>query len=311
MNRAKTWIQHPAYIESLWQERNPLLLDGEVAVIKDADTGKATKIKIGPGHFNDLPYFDDIYDFSDAPTNPIGDASGSLEGLTVVEILNKMLNPYQAPAISSVVNSAGGSNSNAWVLEIGRSVAGSVIVNYNVSNQLNLVGATPINIEANGIFLNEGNKPIGPISLNLAAPLNPSLVSTITINLKATHQKGISTIAVTTIKHVPKIIWGISPNPTLAPGDWNALTLRKTVITDNFERDFDFGSIGYAHLALPTMLGPANLKFTEVTDPNSVWNYSVVDLGSQSINNGLTTYTYQHYRSEFFLNVPTIMRVRK
>lgn len=311
MNRAKTWIQHPAYVESEWLTRNPLLLAGEVAIVKDVDTGRAMRMKIGPGYFNDLPYFDDIYDFADAPTNPIGDASGDLSGLTIPEILNKMLNPYQAPAISNVTNNAGGSNANIWTLEIGISVPGPILVNYNVSNQLNLLGATPINIEANGVFQNEGDKAIGPISLNLAAALNPTLVNTVTIKLKANHQKGVSSIVTTIVKHVPKIIWGISPSATLIPGDWNSLTLRKTKITDNFEQDFDFGSVGYAHLALPTMLAPANLKFTEVTDPNSIWNYSVVDLGVQSINNGLTTYTYQHYRSEFYLNVPTIMRVRK
>ncbi len=310
-DKTRTWIQHPAYTEAQWQARNPLLLNGEVAIIKDAITGKGIKLKIGPGFFNDLGYLDDIYDYSDVPTNPIGDASGSLKGFTTAQILNKMLNPYGVPVISSVTNNAGGVVANTRTFEIGQSVNGPIQVLYSVSNPSNLVGATPINVDAGGAFANEGNKALGPISLNLAAPLNPTLVSTITINLKATHQKGISSIATTIIKHVPKVIWGISPNPTLAPGDWNSLTLRKTVVTDNFERDYDFGSVGYSHIAIPVMLAPSNLKFTEVTNPNSIWNYSMVDMGAVSINNGVTTYSYQHYRSEFYLNISSILRVRK
>lgn len=309
LNRAKTWLQHPAYTEAEWTARNPYLLDGEIAFVKV--NGVVKKSKVGPGFFVDLSYIDDIYAYADAPTNPIGDASGSLQGQSVAEILFKMLNPYQTPVISSLVNNAGGTSGVDRVLEIGVAVNSPISLAYSLSNPANLLGATPINVNSGGVFDNDGNFANGPILLSRGTPLNPSLTNKVTIKVKATHQRGVTSEAITTISHHPKMIWGVSANPILAPGDWNTLTLRKTLISDSFEKDYIFGTAGYAHIAIPTMLGPGVLKFTEVTDPNSIWNYSVVDMGTQSINNGVTTYTYQWYRSEFYLNIPTIMRVRK
>jgi hypothetical protein len=310
-NNATTWFQHPAYTDAEFATRNPYLFVGEAVFIRDSLTARVTQFKVGPGLYNDLPFINDIYPYADVPINPIGDAKINMQGLTPAEILFKMLNPYQGSEITNAQNNATGSAANVSLLEIGQSLTGPILVQFAVSHIDKLFGASPIIIEAAGAFINEGNFPLGVASLNFAAPYNPTLASKIEIKVKATHMQGVSDPFTTTILHHPKIIWGISPNATLSPGDWNALTLRKTVITDNFERDYDFGTVGYVHLAIPTMLAPANLKFSDVTNPEAPFGFSIIDDGTQSINNGVSTYTYQHYRSEFYLSESSILRVRK
>lgn len=286
-------------------------MKGEIACVADALTGRVIKIKIGPGLFNDLPYFGDTYPYSDIVTNPIGDAVGNLYGKSVAEIQYLMLNPYQAPVLSSPRNNAGGTYAQDWLREIGQSISGPITAQVNLTNPANLFGATPLNVNSSGVFTNDGAFANGPMVLNLAAPLNPTLTSEVNIRITATHIRGTSNQVITRILHYPKVIWGISPNPTLAPGDWNALTLRKTVITNNYERDYDFGTAGYAWIALPSMLGVPTLIFTDVTDPNAPAGYGITDMGAQTINNGVGTYGYQTFRSTFLITTASILRIRK
>lgn len=311
MNEAKVWFQHPAYFLSEWTTRNPLLLPGEIAFIKEDVTELVKTCKVGPGYFNTLGYFNDIYPYTDTVLNEIGDATGDLHGLSIVEILYRMLNPYQTPMVSNQRNNANGAYLKDQYFEIGQSLSGPIVLLADISNIANLVAPTPINIDAAGSFNNEGGFADFPISMNFVSPYNPASLSKITIKIKVTHLRGISEEVITTINHSPKILWGVSASAVLSPTDWASISLRRTLITDNFEQDYDFNSIGYAHLAIPTMLAPGTLNFGDVMNPVTPVPYSVVDLGQQTINNGVATYAYQHYRSEFFMNVATKMRVRK
>ena len=309
-NHAKTWVQHPAYVESDWTTRNPLLLPGEIAFVRETSTGLVTKWKVGPGYFNVLPYQGEVYPFNEVVTNPIGDATGNLFGLPTSEILHRMLNPYQAPVLSNARNNAGVAYQNAWIFEIGQSVAVPITVQVNVSNQSNLLGANPINISAGGAFNNEGSFPLGPVALTRSTPINPTLVSSIVIQMNATHQRGVTNTVTTSIVHYPKIIWGVRQANTIAPADWATLTLRKTAVTNNYQRDYDFGTAGYGYFAIPTMLSPGALIFTDVTDPNAPAGYGITSMGVQTINNGVTSYTYNTFRTTYYINVPSILRVR-
>src|SRR5690606_21783663 len=129
-------------------------------------------------------------------------------GFTVREILEKILHPYVAPVVSGVVNNAGGSFGSARVIEIGVSLSGTIQVTYSVSNPDLLSGATPISVTAGGIFSNEGaHAHSSSIGMTLPAPLSPSVMTTYTITVKATHQQGITAGVNSSIQFNPRAIW--------------------------------------------------------------------------------------------------------
>lgn len=296
------YLRGPAFTEAEWAARNPLLLKGEVGYVISSG-GIITRSKVGPGLWNDLPWFPDtLYDRTDTITNPIGDAKGNLNGSTLMEIVEKMLFPYQTPALSLVKNNAGGSLQTTATREIGSSLSGIVNLTYAISNPTNLSGATPINVTAGGIFSNEGNfENLGSIDLNLVAPLNPTVVTTYTISVKPVHQQGEGTTVSTSIVYYPRIIWGVSPLTSLSASQLNTIGQKQTLLTNNFRRDYNFTAAGYCWIAIPTILNPSALVFTDVTDPNAPAGFSMEDMGTLSVNNGVGTYNYQLFRSTYYL----------
>src|SRR5690606_34942509 len=140
------YIRHPAFSAAQLTARNPYLDKGEIVFELDG-TNQPKKFKVGPGFWNSLPYFvDNIYQINTSPTNPLGDATGDLSGLSTREILEKILHPYVAPAISNVLNNAGGTFANVRTLEIGTSLSGTIQITYNITNADKLSGATPISV---------------------------------------------------------------------------------------------------------------------------------------------------------------------
>lgn len=311
MERLIKYLRHPAFSAAQLTTRNPYLDKGEIVFELDG-TAKPKKFKIGPGHWNDLPYFiDDEYTISTPVTNPIGDATGDISGLSLREVLEKILHPYVAPVVSNVVNNAGGSFGNARIIEIGISLSGTIQVTYSVSNPSLLSGATPISITAGGIFSNEGaHAHSGSIGMTLPAPLNPSVITTYTISVKATHQQGETPVVTSTIKFNPRAIWGVSTLTSYTAGDINSLTSKQTALLSSHKRDYTFNGQGYCVVAIPAMLNPTNMIFTDVTDPSAPAGFSMEDLGTLSINNGVGTYLYQILRSTYFITQPSsILRI--
>jgi hypothetical protein len=305
------YFKGPTFTEAQWAARNPYLLRGEVGYLAEEITDKVIGMKVGPGNWNDLDLQGtNLYPYDDVPTNPIGDATGNLENTALADIIFKMLNPYQAPVISAFVHNAGGSFTNALIREIGNSISGSIQLQYAITNTDKLEGDEPIIIDANNIFSNEGPFANGsPLTLNLAAPLNPSIVTKYTIYGRASHQEGLTTPVSASIDFYPKIMWGVSALTSLTGPQFMSISNKGSVITNEFKRDYAFGGNGYSWIALPAMLNPASLIFTDVTNPNLPANYSMEPMGTLSINNGVTTYNYVMYRSTFFLINPTILRI--
>lgn len=310
------YLRHPAFTATEWSTRNPLLNGGEVGFELDA-FGKASRFKVGPGLWNDLPYqAGDEYPYTAFPTNIIGDAEGDLLGKPSVEILNLMLNPYQASVMSAAVNDASGVPANKTLLEVGEQLSGTVIVGYSVSNQANLVGATPINIVSSPeIFTNFGDFPVGNANMTLNGILQPTSKVIHTISLKATHEEGESNTITTSIEFAPRIQWGTSGGATID----DILTLDATPkvllnsqlfsITSDYTRDYNINNVGYTWLVIPQMLAPANLVFTDVTDPNAPAGYAMQDMGNRLIDTTVGQYQCQFYRSVFYLNSNGILRV--
>lgn len=308
--RAK-YLQHPYGLEANWISRNPLLKNGEegYAVVTVNGVTHVRK-KVGPGRWNDLEYFDGVvWTDSNPVTNPIGDASGNISGLTAIEIIDKMLNAYQTPVVSGAVNNGGGgSSTNVKTLEIGTNIINPVTVNYSISQQSNLVGGNPISIIAGGRFTNEGFFPVGSVNLTHAG-FNPTGLDTITISIQGTHQRGVTNIATTQLQWSPKIITAVAQTKTLTGSAIMALPNKQYVITRDYTRDYTAGSAGHAVLCIPTMLSPTNVVFTDITDPNLPAGYAMDDLGVMSINNGVGTYNYQVFASTYYLLNPTTYRV--
>lgn len=313
MKRVTRYFQAPSFTEAQWSLRNPYLRKGEAGYILSADTGLVTGMKVGPGLWNDLEIMgSDLYPYTDEVTNPIGDAEGTLADTTLASILKKMLSPYQVPVVGALTNNAssGGGYSSTVIREIGQSLVGPVSVTFTISNSGNLSGATPVNVTAGGVFSNEGNFAFTlPISLSLAIPLNPLTTTTVTISVKVTHLNGISSTASTTIAFYPKTMWGVSALTSLTGEQFMAITNRSARISNGYKTDYAFGGNGYSWIAIPSMLNPTNLVFTDVTNPNLPANYSMESKGVISINNGVATYNYNLYRSTYNLISPTTLRV--
>src|SRR5690606_21544014 len=151
---------------------------------------------------------------NDTVTNPIGDASGNLYGLSYGDILHKMLNPYAAPQITNLKNNASGVFESNASIEIGTVLSNPITVSYQVSNQGNLSTSSPI-YASGSVFSNNGYFPVGNIALTLLNPLSSTEVKTYTISLKALHTNGESQIATTSFSFKPRIIWGSSELATL------------------------------------------------------------------------------------------------
>lgn len=310
--RTLRYFQSPAFIASDWAARNPFLNQGEIGYLVEG--GVVTRAKVGPGYWNDLDFIGgDVYDFSEAVTNPIGDASGVLQGMSSAEILHKMLNPYMAPVISGLGNNGGSglAYQNIMTKEIGQSLSGSVLVNFAVSQAQNLSGGTPVNITAGGVFSNEGNFALTyPITLTLPSPLTPGGLQTINIQVKLTHQNGQTSPVSTQVQFVPRIMWLTSASSSFADGAaFMAAPNRQFSVSSVFKKNYSINGGGYAWVAIPTMLNPTGLQFTEVSNPNLPMNYSMEDMGVISINNGVGTYNYQLFRSTYSLIYPTTLKI--
>jgi len=239
-------------------------------------------------------------------TNPLGDAKGNLNGNTLMEIVEKMLFPYGVPAITSLTNNTeGGAPRSTATKEIGNSLSGVVTLQYAISNPSNLLGSTPINVNSLGIFSNDGNfANSGVIAMSLTATLNPSVPTIYPISVKPVHLQGDGNTVNTYISYVPRIIWGVSPLTVLTGPQFNSIGQKLSVLSANFERDYDFTAVGYCYLGIPAMLAPTGLIFTDVTDPNAPAGFSMENLGSLLVNNGVGTYNYQILRSTYYITQP-------
>lgn len=313
MKRVIRYFQAPSFTEAQWSTRNPYLRRGETGYVLSADTGLVIGMKVGPGLWNDLDLLgSDLYPYADVVTNPIGDAAGTLQDTTIASVLKKMLSPYQVPVITGLTNNAstGGGYSSAVVREIGQSLTGPVNITFTVSNSSNLSGASPVNVTAGGVFSNEGNfANTLPISLTLGSALNPLTTTTVTISVKVTHLNGTSSTVTTTIAFHPKTMWGVSSLTNVTAEQFMAIANRSSRISNGYKTNYSFGGNGYSWLAIPAMLSPTNLVFTDVTNANLPANYSMESKGVISINNGVATYSYNLYRSTYNLISPTILRV--
>jgi hypothetical protein len=309
--RAGKYLQHPWAPEAEWIALNPELKNGEegyAAVVVNGITH--IRKKVGPGNWNNLEYFDGVVWEDTTPvTNPIGDVSGNIAGLTPIQILDKLLNTYQVPVVSSALNDGGsGSFAGTKSFEIGTSIVNPVTVRYSISNQGNLTLPNPVTVTANGRFSNEGSFPVGDVVLTHSG-IAPVGLDEITISIKAAHEKGTTNTATIRIQYNPKIISVVGQTKPTSGDQITTLANKSFYVSRTFKRDYSFGSAGYSIVCIPTMLSPSNLQFSDVTNPNSIQGYAMNDLGVFSINNGVATYNYQVYASTYYLLNPTILRI--
>ena len=296
------YVLHAIYTAAEWASENPLLSAGEIGFVQE--NGFATNFKVGPGRWNDLSFFTDRYSHGDAITNPIGAVTASQQGRTLEEIIKDMISPYAAPEISAIQTDAGGSYANETIFELGQSLSGTVNLQYTIANEANLDGANPINVTAGGRFSNEGDFADGTIQLSVSGTIQPTLLTNIELLVRATHTNGITDAVKGFIRFQPKIIWGVSPLSALTASQLNAIADRQTKITDDYAGDYTFNQAGYLYIAIPTTLSPSNVQFADVTNELLSLPIDMVDLGVvSSVNNGVGTYNYQVFRTEYAMTV--------
>lgn len=307
------YFNFPSYSASDWTARNPLLNAGEVGFELHPSTGLPWRCKIGPGLWNSLSYLEDFYYSSTHPTNVIGDAFGNLQYLSIRQILEKMLNPFAVPVLSTPLVNV---NSLGYVvtrtLEIGQTIASPVLVAGSVDLPGNLAAGSPYEVTAGGFFTNEGVKASLPASMTLS-PSTPTSPLEVIISVRAAYtggQGGWTNTIKSFINVYPKLIWGTTAAPTVAPSDWATLSGRQTLISKSFQNDYPFTTTGYLYLAIPSMLNPGSLFFGEVTNPIEAGPITFLSVGTQSINNGVGVYNYNTYRSLYAMTSQFIVRVR-
>lgn len=314
------YLQHPSFTAAEWSQRNPLLKSGEIGFELDEFT-KATRYKVGPGLWNDLPYAGgDEYPYSEVPTNPIGDAKGVLQGKPSSEILHLMLNPFQNVAVSAVQNDADSRTPKGTQLfEIGQQLSGTVSVLYNVANNANLAPISPATkpitvISNNGIFTNEGEFDYGTAIMSLDGILKPDTQESNIITVEASDSEGAKSSGITKIDFSPRIQWGTSGGDTIdsiLSGDAVPkviLSAQKFAVTSSYKRTYDITNVGYTWLVIPEMLGPNNITFTDVTDPNAPAGYAMQDMGARNIDTSVGQYQCRFYRSVFYLQSNGILK---
>lgn len=288
---------------------NPVLLKGEIVCLLDGDTNKVTAFKIGDGfnRWDDLPFQGDtLYPHSDLVTNQIGDVllGTSQQGRLLSDIVKDFISPYAVPAVSNVRTNADGSNFlNVSQLEIGQSLGSAISLTFNVSNQSNLDGATPVTIDTGGIFIEANPYANLPISITPVGVLNPSNPVVYTIKVKVAHLNGESSWATCTIRWDTRLLWGASALADLTTNQ-HALDLIPSGgqgIKQGYFDDYQIGSAGYGYVLIPSVLlsGAPPIIWTEVSDPNAPASLEMVNLGVLTVNNGIGTYNYTKYRTPF------------
>ncbi len=308
------YFKGPAFTLNVWETRNPYLKSGEIGYLLEG--GVTIGAKVGPGLWVDLGFIgEDVYSYSTDVTNPIGDASGNLQGTKLIDIINMMLSPYEEPAFTNIFNDSTGTYANLSVLEIGESLS-SVNIIYNTLNSQNLLGGTPVNITAGGVFNNEGNfANVSPITMSLAAPLvNQIAPQTINITLRAIHTNGTTSgVGQTTqIKFKPRILWLSAYTDTVSSGgQFMGLGNRNSILSADYkENTYEFEGYGYMWIAVPSMLGPnANMIFSDVSNPDAPSPIDMRVNNTFSINNGTGTYNYSLFRSDYYLYNPTKLKI--
>jgi hypothetical protein len=311
MNRVVRYFQSPAFTATEWSSRNPFLNQGEVGYL--IENGLITRSKCGPGLWNSLPFIDqDNYPYTDAVTNPLGDVTSAPTGLNMVDVMRKIISPYQVPAAVNLQNNLGGSYMASVIREVGESFNTSIQLNFTVFGIQNLLGATPVVVDGGGIFVNGSFANTPPLTLTqIAPPLAPAGITTVTIGVSFTHVSGTSPVYTTTIKFLPKVMWLSSLLSTISSGTtFMGQSGRQALVTNTYLGDYAFSNGGgYSWIAIPSMLNSINPVFTEVSNPNLPLAISMESKGTISINNGVGTYNYDLYRSTYSLIKPTILRI--
>lgn len=311
MKRVIKYLRNPAFTEAEWSSLNPFLKKGETGYLVNG-SNLVIGMKVGPGFWADLPLLgSDIYPYTNDVTNPIGDVKTAPTGKSLASIIRDFISPYTPPLFSNFTIKIGTVIANTIIKEIGSAVNGPVLLGFTVSRPENLDGATPIIVSTGGIFNNDGDFAYGvPINITLTSPLNPNIITVVTISLSANHTNGVTPIVTAQIKFYPKILFGVSSQGSMISGAaFMSIVGLQSIVTNNYKRDYSFTGGGYPWLALPEMLNPSNLIFTDVTNPNLPANFSFDDKGLLSINNGSATYNYQIFRATYNLINATVLRL--
>jgi hypothetical protein len=236
--------------------------------------------------------------------NPMGliKSGSDLDGKTALEAIRGMLNQVLNPEILTVLNNARGSFAASHQYEIGQQKSGQVSVTFSLENAENLVGVTPINVNSAGVFSNDGDFGNGTITLNLAAPLNPTSPTNVLIRVRANGPDGLSEGKTTSIKWDPRIISGVSELVSLDSAAIDALLDKSELVSSELRREYEFTVSGYPYVLIPTMLNPTGLSFD---DPESGYSYDFTEVGTVNYFNGVGTYDYTVFRATYRQTTPS------
>lgn len=326
-------LQQLIATQSEWEDKNPVLLSGEVGTeIYTVDNKIYQRSKTGNGTtpWNDLEYNDqDLYPYIDNTTASVGGASAgsNFYNKPLTEVLNKILNPYISPSISSLklnnlasqtkeVGSAfasGESASLVWNLNTSANVvddaSGTVWSSENVANEF-------------GISSDKGNLNIrsgSPYAFTFNANYTKTSPGTLYFYIQGFNSQGsLMNIASTSVSWIGRAYFG-SLSQAYLTNESDIKGLVDSVLS-NGNRDYNFSGGGYSFVALPSFLNVTAAVYEQI-DPNTgaviaAYSMNLQELwdsnapASIALNNGNINMTYKVLRSEFEYGGPTICRIK-
>lgn len=304
-----------------WEAKNPILKSGEIGIEAVYTDGVlvTSKIKVGDGNstWNELPYATkDTYEYNDLATVNLGDIKigDDLQGQEIQAILQKILSPYQNPALSNfTINNVSTIN-----YEVGTVIPATLSLKWAVSNIVNLNPTSGILSSSDiDVFTNLGSLNLSPLiyTLNTNAVFTSNILKTITLSLtgKNTKTQAIPTVFAY-LKWLGRIRFGVNATGIInTSAHINALG--SNVLTDTPVRSYNF-NIGYPFIAIPEFIDTTGITFIDNDNGlefsmklQSEWDNSLPSL--VSYNNGNITFNYKIYRGEFFYNAPTSVKIEK
>ena len=234
----------------------------------------------------------DIFMSAEPATATVGGilAGEVLEGLTAVEIIDRLIHPYQAPAFTRFALSGVGT------LEIGTPIPTPVLFTWGTSNPTNIkVNSVTISENGGTVYAagieNDGSESVdvGPVVLNS--------VGSKTFKVEAENSKGNLFSRTATVNWHARIFYGESILTEL--DEAGIKSLRTSKLGSNKAGSYNFNEGGYKYIAYPDAFGNYN-TFKDVATNMDIVMDAGFDLVDVTINGVVVP--YRVYRTLHILN---------
>lgn len=317
-----------------WEEKNPVLLNGETGVeifVSNEKVYKRTKTGDGVTPWNLLSYNDlNLYPYVENATTTIGGLNSGTNWYNkpIQDIVKQIITPYINPSIKYLRFN----NSSSTTLEVGtpfnsgstHSLSWDLNTEGNVANQNTgtLWSSESGIVDEFGNSLNKGNVNLlqdSPFTISFTNTYKKDTPGTLSFYVQGFNTNGASMSSkVASISWIGKIYWGSSPLNKLETATQVKDLVNKSL--GNGNRDYDFNGGGYSYVAIPSFLNISEAVFQDIDlvtgaviseyAINTQDNWESGALQTITVNNGYIDIPYVILRSQYEYGNGTICRFK-